>query len=443
MSRKKRTHLRGERGQAFADKIRGIPLDQILCVSLDIHKYFHVVIIHNALGEIVAPTFEIDIFQTGYEQLCPAVDEAVVRTDAKVVLTGMEPSSHYFENLARHLHERPQPVTLINSFAVKKNRDQQMMQYEKDDEIDTAAIGDLLRRGEGTPFNPPTGIYLQLQHLDRLRISKVKMRTMLQNQIIGHLDRIFPGLVIIGDEAKDRYEPLFATDLWECQTMQHLIRVCPDPRKLAAMSPHELIEAFHAHTYAMRPIRAARIIAYARKVLLPDPELVAIRCQLLPHDLALLEDVEHHIAQLEDDLRALLAETPYQVWTKLKGLSDIQVVSLAAAIGDPANYKYAAQIFRRSGLVPGRNDSGTRQRKGKGKKVVKVGDIYLRRALMNALATLILHQLVLREYYNKLKVSKPAGVARVATARRAIGILWAILRDQHSETLILKKGAEM
>jgi len=184
MSRKKRTHLRGERGQAFADKIRGIPLDQILCVSLDIHKYFHVVIIHNALGEIVTPMFEIDIFQTGYEQLCQAVDEAVVRTDAQVVLTGMEPSSHYFENLARHLHERPQPVTLINSFAVKKNRDQQMMQYEKDDEIDTAAIGDLLRRGEGSPFNPPTGVYLRLQHLDRVRISKVKIRTMLQNQVL-------------------------------------------------------------------------------------------------------------------------------------------------------------------------------------------------------------------------------------------------------------------
>jgi len=52
-------------------------MEQILCVSLDIHKYFHVVIIHNALGEIVTPTFEIDIFQTGFEQLCQAIDEAI------------------------------------------------------------------------------------------------------------------------------------------------------------------------------------------------------------------------------------------------------------------------------------------------------------------------------------------------------------------------------
>jgi transposase len=443
MSQKRRTHLRGKRGQAFADKIRGIPLDRILCVSIDVHKYFHVVMIHNALGEIVTPTFEIDIFQTGFDQLCQAIDDATVRTKAQVVLTGLEPTGHYFENLARHLRQRPQPVTLINSYAVKKNRDQQMMHHEKDDEIDTASIGDLLRRGEGTPFNPLSGVYLQLQHLDRVRLSKVKMRAMLQNQVLGHLDRIFPGLVIIAKEAKARYKPLFATHFWSCQTMQHLIRVCPDPRQLVTMSSQDLIDAFHAHHYAMGPVNAAKIIAYAQKVLLPDAELIAIRCELLAHDLALLEEVEAHIAQLEDRLRTLLAETPYLIWVQLKGLSDIQVASLAAAIGDPANYAYAAQVFRRSGLVSGRNDSGIRQRQGRGKRIVKVGDVYLRRAVMGSLATLLLHQPVLQQYYHKLKRSKPAGVARVATARRTTGILWATLRDQQAKTLILKKGATM
>ena len=443
MSRRGRTHLRGERGQAFADKIRGVPLDRILCVSLDVHKYFHVGMIHNALGEIVTPTFEIDIFRSGFDQLCQAIDEASSRTQAQVVLIGMEPSGHYFENLARRLDQRSRPVTLINSYAVKKNRDQQMMHHEKSDEIDTAAIGDLLRRGEGTPFKPAEGVYLQLQHLDRVRFSKVKIRTTLQNQVIGHLDRIFPGLVIIADEAKERYKPLFATDFWLCKTMQHLIRVCPDPRELLAMSPQDLVDAFHAQHYAMGRITAAKIIAYAKKALLPDPEVIAIRRELLSHDLALLDEVERHIAQLEDRLRALLTQTPYLIWVKLKGLSDVQVAALAAAIGDPANYACAAQVFRRSGLVSGRDDSGIRQRKGKGKRIVKVGDVHLRRALMNALFTLRLHQPVLRRYYHQLTQSKPAGVASVATARRATGILWATMRDQQARTLILKRGAAM
>lgn len=443
MSKKRTAHLRGARGQAFTDLTRGIASERILCVSLDISKYFHVVMIHNGLGEIVTPTFEIDIFQSGFDQLCQVIDQASFRTNAQLVLIGMEPTSHYFENLARHLLQRSQPVKLINSFAVKQNREQQLMRREKTDEIDVAAIGDLLRRGEGTPFKPPVGVYLQLQQLDRVRLGKIKIQTMLKNQILGHLDRLFPGLVILGDEAKERYTPLFEVDFWNCQTLQHLIRVCPHPHHLASLLPAQLVQVFHAHQYRLGPSMAAKIIAYAQKVLLPDPELAAIRCELLQHDLALLDEVQAHIAALERRLADLVAQTPYQIWTQIKGLSSVQVASLAAAIGDPTNYTHAGQVFRRSGLVSGRNDSGRRQRKGKGNRVLKTGDVYLRRALMNAVATLILHQPILRHYYRLLQKNKPAGVARVATARRTLGILWATLRDQYPITLIACKGADM
>jgi hypothetical protein len=281
-----------------------------------------------------------------------------------------------------------------------------------------------------------------MQHLDRVRWSKVKMRSMLKNQVIGHLDRVFPGLVIIGEAAKARYEPLFATEFWSCQTMQHLIRVSPDPCKLVAMSVQDLIDAFHDNGYAMGPKTARLIISYAHKVLLPEPAFIAIRCELLAHDLVLLDEIQQHITKLEERLCALLAHTPYQIWVRLKGLSAVQVASLAAAIGDPTHYEYAGQVFRRSGLVSGRNDSGTRKRKGKGKHVTKTGDVYVRRSLIGAVSTLILHQPVLYRYYSELKLSKPAGIARVATARRAMGILWAIQRDQHSDSLCFKKGQQ-
>ena len=303
MSQKNKTHIRGKRGQAFADKIRGIDMEQILCVSVDVSKYFHVVMIHNGLGEIVKPTFEIDIFQNGFEHLNQAIDEASEQSQAQRILLGMEPTGHYFENLARHVQQhRPQPVTLINSYAVSQNRKQQMMRREKDDPIDVAAIGDLLRRGEGHAYQPLQGIYLELQQLDRGRQGKVKIRTMLKNQIIGHLDRIFPGLVIIGKVARKRYTPMFATDFWNCQTMQQLIRVCPDPGQLAVMSTTDLISAFHAHNYPMGPKKGHKIITYAQKVLLPDPEVIAIRSELLHHDLILLDAVQEWIAVMEDRL---------------------------------------------------------------------------------------------------------------------------------------------
>jgi hypothetical protein len=89
-------------------------------------------------------------------------------------------------------------------------------------------------------------------------------------------------------------------------------------------------------------------------------------------------------------------------------------------------------------MVSGRDDSGARQRQGQGKAVVKTGDIYLRRALNDLLNGLILHQPALRAYYHRLKQTKPVGVARVATIRRAVGILWATLRDQRADTLVLR-----
>ncbi len=385
----------------------------------------------------------MDIFRTGFEQLCHTIDTAAARIQAQRVLIGMEPTGHYYENLTRQLQDNGRPVTIINSFAVKENRQQQMMTQEKNDEIDAAAIGDLLRRGEGSPFRPLSGIYLKLQQLDRARIGELKIQTMYKNRIIGHLDRIWPGLILSKAAAKERYQPLFATEFWECQRWQQLIRICPDPREVAAMSLPVLIDAFHEQGFAMGPVWAKRFIAYAQQSLYPDPEVVSIRRQWLVSDLEAFDGVSARIAAFTDQIHPLLAQTPYHFLTRVKGLTPTTVGSFAAAVGDPTHYRHARHVFRRSGLVSGRNDSGTRQRQGKGKSVTKVGDVYLRRALGIVAGGLILHQPVLSAYYHRLRQTKEPGVARVATIRRATGILWATMRDQRADTLILKRGTLM
>jgi len=423
-------HLQGRRGQEFLHMIQGVPRDRIIGVSIDVHKYYHLILIHDGYGRVLMPSFSVDIFQSGFAQLCQVIDQAVAQADAEVLLIGMEPTGHYFENLARHLLPRYPHVRLVNSYAVKQNRNQKMLRAQKDDEIDLAAIGDLLLRNESFPCQPLTEDYLRLQHWVRFRKAKIKSRTALRNQVIGHLDRIFPGLVRPKKEAQGDHPPLFAS-FWDADMAQQLVRLCPDPRALAQMSPQELVDRYHARGWRMGPVYAQRIIGFAQKVLWPDIEVIEARIPLLEIDLALLDALDTAIAQAEKHIKDYLSRTRGARLARIKGLGPLYAAGYVAGMGNPELYRHAGQVFKRSGLVSGRNDSGIRQRQGAGQRVTKVGDPHLRDALVRLTHSLAFWQPYFGDYKTKLKKrGKHSGVATVATARKVNGVLFALMRDQ-------------
>ena len=427
---KQQKHLQGRRGEAFVRLIRGIPREQIICVSIDVHKYYHLVMIHNDYGDILACSFKIDIFKTGFDRLCMEIDRVLLETGARVHFIGMEPTGHYFENLARYLGARYPHIRLVNSFAVSKNRDQKMLRRQKTDEIDLCAIGDLVLRNECFAYRPLSGDYLHLQHWVRYRRAKIKARTALRNQVIGHLDRIFPGLVRPNREAQGDYPQLFA-DFWTCETAQHLIQLCPNPRDLVGMQPQGLMERFHAHGWRMGPITGKRIIDFAHQVLLPPPEVIAARLPLLKLDLPLLEALDQAISEADKQIAHYLSQTRGQILTHVKGIGIFRAASYVAGIGNPEHYEHAGQTFKRSGLVSGRADSGIHQRGGAGRSVTKVGDSHLRTALVEMAHGLCHWQPYFGNYKASLEArGKHRGVAAVATARKVNGVLFALMRDQ-------------
>lgn len=428
--RRNQRHVQGPRGEAFLRLTRGVPREQIVCVSIDVHKYSHKVMLLNGYQEILEPCFEIDTFRTGFQQLCNVIDQVVAKTKAKVLFIGMEPTGHYFENLARHLRSRYPHVRLVNTFAVSQNRGQKMNPKLKTDEIDLGSIGDLVLRNECFPYQPLSGDHLHLQNGVRFRRAKVKVRTALRNQIIGHLDRIFPGLVRPNKDAQGEYPALFAK-FWENQTAQRLIRLCPDPRKLAHMQPAELVEMFRARHWRMGEVTASRIIQFAQQVLLPSEEMIDARLPYLQYDLSVLDVLDEVIAKTEKQMEHHLAKTEGRLLPHIKGMGIVHAASYVAGIGNPSHYEHAGQTFKRSGLISGRNDSGLHQRAGAGHHVTKVGDPYLRSALIQLTRSLCQWQPYFGKYYAHLIArGKHQGVAIVATARKANGVLFALMRDQ-------------
>lgn len=429
MSSEQRKHVQGRRGEAHVEMIRGVPLDRIVCVSIDVHKHFHLVMVHDAYGQILASPFRINIFRAGFEQLCGVIDSIAAAAEAQVLLIGMEPTGHYFENLARHLLDRYPHVRLVNSYAVKENRNQNMLRAQKTDEIDVCAIGDLVVRNLCFDYQPLQGAYLQLQQWVRYRKAKVKERTMLRNQIIGHLDRIFPGLVHCGKAASGNPPRLFS--LWQSQKAQHLVRVCPDPRRLAAMDASQLVDLFHAYDYRLGASTAGRIVCFAQQVLLPHDEVIDARLPLLESDLALLDAVDRVIASAEAQIANYVAQTEGQILTHVRGINTLRAAAYVAGIGNPGHYTHAGQTFKRSGLISGRKDSGMKQRHGAGRRVTKEGDPHLRCALVDIAHGLARWQPCFTDYRTRLVArGKHPNVATVATARKANGVLFALMRDQ-------------
>jgi transposase len=428
---KRRKHIQGRRGEAFVELIRDIPRDQIACVSIDVHKYYHQVMIHNEYGEILEPSFRIDIFCEGFEHLCQVIDAVVGEHSIQVLFIGMEPTGHYFENLARHLGKRYPHLRLVNSYAVKENRKQSMLRTEKTDDIDLGAIGELVLRNKCFPYQPLNEDHLHLQHWVRYREAKVKARTALRNQIIGHLDRIFPGLVRPNHRAELGGPPKLFARFWECQTAQRLIQLCPNPRRLVEMDVEDLCQLFRTQQWRIGRATAQRIIQFAHQVLLPDKEIIAARLPMLQLDLTLLDQLNQVIEEADLQIAHYLNKTKGQVLTHIKGIGSLRAAAYVAGIGNPEHYEHAGQTFKRSGLVSGRNDSGLRQRQGAGQRVTKVGDPHLRRALVEITRGLCQWQPYFGQYRDRLEQrGKHPGVATVATARKVNGVLFALMRDQ-------------
>ena len=170
----------------------------------------------------------------------------------------------------------------------------------------------------------------------------MKVQTMYKNRIIGHLDRIWPGLILTKAAAKGRYKPLFAKEFWSSKRWQELIRVCPDPREIASMSPAMLTDAFHGQGLPMGVVGARKYIAYAQKTLWAGPEMMLNRRQWLERDLAFFGNTSTLIDALSAQIEPLLAQTPFQILTCVKGIKVNTAASFAAAVGDPAHYEHGA-----------------------------------------------------------------------------------------------------
>lgn len=329
------------------------------------------------------------------------------------VKVGVEAAGHYHRPVLDHRWPDGWEVLELNPAHVAEQRRVQGRRRIKTDVIDLEAIAELVLAGHGSPVTDREVVIGEMSAWAAHRGRRVATRSATKNQLLGQLDRAFPGLTLaLPDVLATRIGRLVAAEF-------------SDPARLAGLGVTRLIRFASARDLQLRRPLAERLVAAARDAL-PTRDAAMAR-RILAADLALLADLEDQIQSAETALGSLLPRSPYATLTSVPGWGVVRVSNYAAALGDPRRWPGPRQIYRASGLSPTQYESAHRRRDG---GISREGSVALRRALIDLGMGLWLNEPAAKNYAHGLKNrGKHGGIVACALAHRANRIAHALVRD--------------
>jgi transposase len=337
---------------------------------------------------------------------------AVVPPSAQVKM-GVEAAGHYHRPVLDYRWPVGWEVLEFNPAHVAEQRRVAGRRRVKTDAIDLEAITELALAGRGHPVTAREVCIGELTAWAHHRCRRVATRTATKNQLLGQLDRTFPGLTLtLPDVLGTKIGRLVAAEF-------------ADPARLRALGTNRLIRFAAARDVQLRRPLADRLVAAAADALPTRDAAVARR--VLATDLRLLADLDAHIKAAEAELAALLPLSPFATLTSVPGWAVVRVSNYAAALGDPRRWPGPRQVYRASGLSPMQYESAGKRRDG---TISREGSVALRRALIDLGIGLWLTEPAAKIYALELKArGKHGGIIACALAHRATRIAHALVRN--------------
>jgi transposase len=144
--------------------------------------------------------------------------------------------------------------------------------------------------------------------------------------------------------------------------------------------------------------------------------------------IALIDDLERQIAEINHQLRAGSADHPYvPLLLTVPGIGSVLAFTIAAEIGDIARFPSAKKLCGYTRLCPRVDQSGDTDRRG---PLSKHGPKYLRWAMLEATMHALKHPVYSERYQrNKRRLGKQRGakVDQIDIARKLTEAIWHML----------------
>ncbi|MCU1593853.1 MAG: transposase family protein [Frankiales bacterium] len=331
------------------------------------------------------------------------------------VKVGIEAAGHYHRPLLT-LASWPVGWELLelNPAHVTEQRKVLGKRTIKTDVIDLQAMTELLLAGRGLPVRVESMVLTELTAWSAHRTGRVKIRHATKNQLLGQLDRTFPGLTLaLPDVLATKVGRLVAAEF-------------SDPARLAALGASRFIRFGKTRDLQIRRPTAAKLIQAAKDAL-PTADAAVAR-EVLAADLALLADLDSQVEHATCQLARLVPLSPFAPLLTVSGWAAVRVGNYGGALGDPSRFDNHRQIYRTAGLNPIQYESAGKRRDS---VISREGSVELRRALIDLGVGLWLTDPAAKAYGREMRTRGKKGlVIACAMANRANRIAFALVRDQ-------------
>ena len=327
-------------------KIRRIT-DSTLVIGADIAKKVHVARACNVRGVEFGTSLVFNNDRRGFQGLLIWMRSLMQEHSFDNVVFGVEPTGHYWMNLAQFLRREGVRVVMVNPFHVKKTKELEDNSPTKNDRKDARVIALLVKDGRYSEPNIPEDIYADLRvgMNERDRLSEDLKRV--QARIHNWLDRFFPEFTEV---FKD----------WEGKAALVCLHQFPCPTDIQQMTASEIIQAWREGGISrgvgqskakLLKEMAEQSIGLTEGLKMGHQELVILLCQ---YDL-----FQEQLDQLMVEVEQLVSQIPgAPQMLSIPGVGLVTVAGFLAEVGDLTRYDNPRQIQKLAGLNLKENSSG-------------------------------------------------------------------------------------
>jgi transposase len=162
-------------------------------VGIDIAKDVHAAQITDFRGRVLTSRhLSFTNTQEGFEKLLRWMQDNQVKKRLSSFIVGLEPTGHYWFNVANWLLQQGIEGVLVNPVTTHRNKENRDNSPSKNDPKDALVIADVVSRGYYTDYTPQAEVFERIKTTMSNREYWVKQSTSLGNRIVRWIDLYFP-----------------------------------------------------------------------------------------------------------------------------------------------------------------------------------------------------------------------------------------------------------